>query len=186
MRSGRAPFNSVRKAGLALAPEALANVRYGPVLRTQVGHRAMFDKCHERESLRITMKAYSALSSFRRSFSMISRRSSVRVSNLCGDLSGNRNSEVVQCDKGLWIYSARQWREGHICPYLGRREGRCPVVMGPDVSHPWQDRRCRPRLRLNHRRHYRLIRTAPVIRCQLKSETRRGPVMQLKLRGSTA
>ena len=33
------------------------------------------------------------------------------------------DSKVVQRDKGLWIYSAREWRQGRVRPYLGRREG---------------------------------------------------------------
>ena len=37
-------------------------------------------------------------------------------------VSGDRYSEVVQRDKGLWIYSARHWRQGRVRPYLGRRE----------------------------------------------------------------
>ena len=37
---------------------------------------------------------------------------------------GSRHGEVVQRDKGLWIYSAGHRRQGHIRPYFGRRESR--------------------------------------------------------------
>jgi Ca2+-binding RTX toxin-like protein len=43
--------------------------------------------------------------------------------NLMGRMErGDRYGEVVQRDKGLWIYSARHWRQGLVRPYLGRRK----------------------------------------------------------------
>ena len=47
-----------------------------------------------------------------------------RAINLGEKRRGDRYSEVVQRDKGVWIYSARHWRQGRIRPYLGRRKSR--------------------------------------------------------------
>ena len=37
---------------------------------------------------------------------------------------GDRYSEVVQSDEGLWLYPARHRRQRRVRPYLGRRESR--------------------------------------------------------------
>jgi hypothetical protein len=44
-----------------------------------------------------------------------------RFKKKCGR--GDRNCEVVQRPKRLWLHSARYWRQGRVCPYLSRREG---------------------------------------------------------------
>src|SRR3954463_6407346 len=45
------------------------------------------------------------------------------VSNLGEKRRGDRYSEVVQSGEGLWIHSAREWRQGRVCSHLCRREG---------------------------------------------------------------
>jgi hypothetical protein len=50
-------------------------------------------------------------------------RTVVRHAKPGSDDVGDRHSEVVQSDKGLWVHPARQWRQGRVRPYFSRGEG---------------------------------------------------------------
>jgi hypothetical protein len=63
-----------------------------------------------------------------------------RCKRECGR--GDRNCEVVQRTKGLWLHPARRRRQGRVRPYLGcERAGLSNLNEGAKVSYEEQENR---------------------------------------------